>query len=138
MNNISNDSPSNTSQICSNSTCNICRNNPSPAVPKLHTLFLGVTEDCNMRCRYCFVQHTPARMTLTTATKALYFLLAQRDHKSSRNPNITFFGGEPTLEWDSLIVPIVKRGRELTENKISYNITSNGILLNRERLEFMK
>ena len=21
-------------------------------VPRLHTLFLGVTEDCNMRCRY--------------------------------------------------------------------------------------
>ena len=88
-----------------------------PDVPCLSTIFLGVTEDCNMRCRYCFVHHNPARMTIDTAMKALYFLLAQHDPKSKKTPSITFFGGEPTLEWNSIIVPIVKRGRELTDNK---------------------
>ena len=115
-----------------------CVNCPVPDVPRLHTLFLGVTEDCNMRCRYCFVHHNPARMTFDTAMKALYFLLAQCDPKSKKTPSITFFGGEPTLEWDSIIVPIVKRGRELTDNKMSFNITSNGVLLDRDKLEFMK
>ena len=82
-------------------------------VPRLHTLFLGVTEDCNMRCRYCFVHHNPARMTLETAMKALDFLITQQEPDSKRNLNITFFGGEPTLEWDTLIVPVVKRAKEL-------------------------
>ncbi|MCI8388383.1 MAG: radical SAM protein [Clostridiales bacterium] len=123
---------------CNGGNCEGCGKCTATEVPPLHTLFLGVTEDCNMRCRYCFVHHTPARMTLDTAMKALYFLIAQQPSGENRNLNITFFGGEPTLEWDSLIVPIVKRGRELTNNKMSFNITSNGVLLNRERLEFMK
>ena len=50
--------------------CGNCGGCTAPNVPKLHTLFLGVTEDCNMRCRYCFVHHNPARMTLDTAMKA--------------------------------------------------------------------
>ena len=119
-------------------SCGNCGGCTAPNVPKLHTLFLGVTEDCNMRCRYCFVHHNPARMTLDTAMKALYFLLAGQDRGNPKTPNITFFGGEPTLEWDSVIVPIVKRGRELTDNKMTFSITSNGILLDREKLEFMK
>lgn len=123
---------------CTDEKCAECKGCASPEVPRLHTLFLGVTEDCNMRCRYCFVQHNPARMTIDTAMKALYFLVAQQDSNSKKNLSITFFGGEPTLEWDSIVVPVVKRGRELTGNKMSFNITSNGILLNRERLEFMK
>lgn len=107
-------------------------------VPRLHTLFLGVTEDCNMRCRYCFVHHNPARMTLETAMKALDFLITQQEPDSKRNLNITFFGGEPTLEWDTLIVPVVKRAKELLADRISFNITSNGILLDKEKMEFMK
>lgn len=138
MNQTTNEMLQTNLEKCSADHCEGCNNNHTPAVPRLHTLFLGVTEDCNMRCRYCFVQHNPARMSLDTAMKALYFLIAQKDPNSKRNLNITFFGGEPTLEWDSVIVPVVKRGRELTDNKMSFNITSNGILLNRERLEFMK
>lgn len=138
MNQLSNGIPQNDRPWCAGDHCDGCNKNQSPAVPRLHTLFLGVTEDCNMRCRYCFVHHTPARMTVDTAMKALYFLLAQQEPGIKRNLNITFFGGEPTLEWDSLIVPVVKRGRELTNDQMSFNITSNGVLLNRERLDYMK
>lgn len=74
---------------CTDDKCCDCKNN-SPAVPRLHTLFLGVTEDCNMRCRYCFVQHNPARMSLDTAMKALYFLLHSKTQTVRKSLTLLF------------------------------------------------
>jgi uncharacterized protein len=46
--------------------------------------------------------------------------------------NVFFFGGEPTLKWDDIIVPIVEKYPNL-----KYSITTNGYLLNKEKIDFL-
>lgn len=66
---------------------------------------MNVTDACNFRCPYCFVKHNPRRMSLKTAEKVCEFLLKTGAEK----PVLAFFGGEPTLEFNTIIKPIVEK-----------------------------
>jgi len=73
-------------------------------------------------------------MNLDIAWAAAKFLA---ENAKGVTPSINFFGGEPTLMWDSLIVPLTKRIRsELGPFDLA--MTSNGVLLSDERIGFMK
>jgi len=52
-------------------------------------------------------------------------------------PTLSFFGGEPTLCWSSVIVPLVEYIETEYPNKIQMGITTNGILLNQKRIDFL-
>lgn len=98
---------------------------------------LNVTDACNLACKYCFVQQQPHFMDLGTAKKCVDFL-AENIKKSGKEKGIlTFFGGEPTLLWDEVIVPLVYYVEENYKNLIEFTITTNGTLLDRERIDFM-
>lgn len=97
-------------------------------------LLLGVTNDCNMRCRYCFTTPNKRQMSLDTAKSAIEWGLSRRIR--GEEFTVIFFGGEPMLRFDDLIVPIV----DWIENKnqdIKLSITTNGTLLTPKRLEWM-
>lgn len=90
-----------------------------------------LTEECNFRCGYCFVKHSPNRMTWETVKAALDWLV---DHAGPRL-GITWFGGEPLLEWDNMI-----RGAEYVQNHpnkgdraISCGAVINGSLITPKR-----
>ena len=53
-------------------------------------------------------------------------------------PSINYFGGEPLLRWDDIIVPLTKYIRKTYGDKYTLSMTTNGILLDRTKLEFMK
>ncbi|MDO9035305.1 MAG: 4Fe-4S cluster-binding domain-containing protein [Methanoregula sp.] len=75
-------------------------------------LTLGVTEDCNLKCKYCIYSDTyeysrkPSKnkMDFNTAKKALDYYLSLTDEGRRYNPNIKpaigFYGGEPLLNFD--------------------------------------
>ena len=58
--------------------------------------YFVMTEQCNLRCKYCYEEHGTKRMTKEVAFAGVDFLMRQRTNQTS----ITFFGGEPTLEAD--------------------------------------
>lgn len=113
---------------------------------RLSSACLNITDACNLRCKYCFVEQHPHYMTLETAKKAVDYLVSnlywKREHtpiRTSKNKTqITFFGGEPTLLWDEIIVPVVKYANEKYPGDVSFSMTSNGILLDERKLKFMK
>ena len=59
-----------------------------------------VTEDCNLRCKYCYITHKAKgkKLALQTAKKFIDYLL--NDNKIHRCQSIIldFIGGEPLLE----------------------------------------
>ena len=69
-------------------------------LPKITSAFLNLTNSCNLTCRYCFVEQKPEFMTLQTAKDAADFLAG------NGQASINFFGGEPMLMWDEIIVPL--------------------------------
>lgn len=66
------------------------------AIPK--TVMLILTEQCNLRCTYCYEKHTcDHEMSFDTACSILTHELTEDD--GSDNVSIDFFGGEPFLEF---------------------------------------
>lgn len=51
-------------------------------------------------------------------------------------PAIVFFGGEPTLRWDDIIVPIIDYIKQ-KKYRFRTSITTNCTLLNKERIDFL-
>lgn len=91
-------------------------------------LTLHLTTACNLRCDYCYAPpRAGPRMTVETAEKALR--LGAR--LSNGSCGVVFFGGEPLLEKD-LIRAVVERAR----GPFHYKVTTNGVLLDDEFLEF--
>jgi uncharacterized protein len=95
---------------------------------------LCLTHNCNLRCRYCYAgEKTSRRMDIDTARKALDFLANQ----SNGSCVVTFFGGEPLMEFD-LLRQCVLYGRSTYGRRIDFRMSTNGTLLNPEILAFFK
>lgn len=107
------------------------------SLPKITSVFLNLTNACNLACRYCFVQHNPERMELQTAKDAADFL-ADNAKECGQTPSINFFGGEPMLMWDSIIVPLTEYIRGKYGDGYALSMTSNCTLIDRDRAEFMR
>lgn len=112
-------------------------------------LILSVTDDCNLRCKYCIFSdnypltrnYSKLYMDFGIAKKAVdyyfkCFKLIQRKNPL-RKPVIGFYGGEPLLNFD-LIKKIVNYiGKEYHQFDTFYNITTNGTLLNLYKADFL-
>lgn len=98
--------------------------------------FLNITQKCNLACKYCFVIQQPMEMTYEVAKDAADFY-AKNAEVTGDVPSINFFGGEPLLRWNDIIVPLTEYIRE-TYPRYNLSMTSNGVLLTRKKMEFMK
>ena len=104
-------------------------------------LCLHIAHDCNLACKYCFEEEGEyhcrrALMSLEVGKKALDFLVAHSGNR--RNLEVDFFGGEPLMNWD-VVKKLVEYGRSLEEpyqKKFRFTLTTNGVLLNEEIMEF--
>ncbi|SEW24202.1 thioether cross-link-forming SCIFF peptide maturase [[Clostridium] fimetarium] len=110
-----------------------------PTVVK--ALCLHIAHDCNLACRYCFAEEGEyhgrrALMSFEVGKKALDFLV--HNSGSRTNLEVDFFGGEPTMNWE-VVKQLTEYGRSLEKDnnkKFRFTLTTNGILLNDEILEF--
>ena len=104
-------------------------------------LCLHIAHDCNLACRYCFAEEGEyhgrrAMMSYEVGKQALDFLIANSGNR--RNLEVDFFGGEPLMNWD-VIKQLVEYGRSQEEKynkKFRFTLTTNGVLLNDEIMEF--
>ncbi len=110
-----------------------------PTVVK--ALCLHIAHDCNLACRYCFAEEGEyhgrrALMSFEVGKAALDFLIANSGNR--RNLEVDFFGGEPLMNFD-VVKRLVAYGREqesLYNKKFRFTLTTNGVLLNDEVMEF--
>ncbi|MBP3459281.1 MAG: thioether cross-link-forming SCIFF peptide maturase [Lachnospiraceae bacterium] len=104
-------------------------------------LCLHIAHDCNLACKYCFAEEGEyhgrrAIMSYEVGKKALDFLVKNSGNRV--NLEVDFFGGEPLMNWQ-VIKDLVAYGRSLEEpyhKKFRFTLTTNGVLLNDEILEF--
>ena len=104
-------------------------------------LCLHIAHDCNLACKYCFAEEGEyhgrrALMSYEVGKKALDFLVANSGNRV--NLEVDFFGGEPLMNWQ-VVKDLVAYGRSLEEpnnKKFRFTLTTNGILLDDESLEF--
>ncbi|HCR39275.1 MAG TPA: thioether cross-link-forming SCIFF peptide maturase, partial [Lachnospiraceae bacterium] len=104
-------------------------------------LCLHIAHDCNLACQYCFAgkgeyHGDRSLMSYEVGKQALDFLIASSG--SRHNLEVDFFGGEPLMNFQ-VVKDLVKYGREqeaLHNKKFRFTLTTNGILLNDEVIEF--
>ncbi|MDF2539469.1 MAG: Radical domain protein [Herbinix sp.] len=104
-------------------------------------LCLHIAHDCNLACRYCFAEEGEYKggrslMSYEVGKQALDFLIANSGNR--RNLEVDFFGGEPLMNFQ-VVKDLVKYGREQEElhnKKFRFTLTTNGVLLDDEVMEF--
>jgi len=109
------------------------------SMPPVTKLELNVAENCNLRCDYCFVENkNPKGMPLSIAKKSVDFLMRESKHK--KDISILFFGGEPLLEYEILRETVIysKKEAKQYDKTLFFSMTTNGTLLNEERLSFFR
>lgn len=103
--------------------------------PAINTCVLVLTEKCNMRCRYCFIEKNLAcrpnqsSMSEETALKALrYFSKVNR----SDSPSLVLYGGEPLVNR-KVIETVLNEIEKMAENgelpRPRISINTNGTLI---------
>lgn len=107
-------------------------------------LHLVLTEDCNLRCSYCFYTHPgytsyrthrKSSIDLNLAFKAIDNLI--NSSKIQNNYLIALYGGEVFIEKDKVFA-IVKYIRDkYRHSKVTIKITTNGTLLDIKTVEFL-
>lgn len=95
---------------------------------------LILTRQCNLRCRYCFEEHSAAAMTEETALRAID--LAAGD--GTRECNLSFFGGEPLLRRELIETCVNYAKQQYPRTQFRFNITTNGLLLDESFLTFAR
>ena len=109
----------------------------------LKQMTLGVTNQCNLRCKYCvysgnfknFRTHSNKCMSLEIAVKSIDYFLKHLS-KTENSKFLTFYGGEPLLNFD-LISQVINYVKSKSNANIYYSITTNGTLLDEEKINFL-
>ena len=102
-------------------------------------LELLISEDCNLRCDYCFeLLKNPKMMSPEVGVQSVDFLL--RECGDTKDLAILFFGGEPLLGFHTIraIVEYADKTVADTNRNIFYTMTTNGTLITEEIGEFCR
>ncbi|MBI4812191.1 radical SAM protein [Candidatus Falkowbacteria bacterium] len=100
----------------------------------IKTIWLFVTNQCNLDCTYCYIRKNPKDINLNTAYKIIDKLISDTFFNEY---HVVLFGGEPLLKID-LIKKIVTYGykkSEIKNKKITFSIYSNGTLMNEKNVK---
>lgn len=98
-------------------------------------LIVLLTHSCQLRCSYCRVRKYAAEMDTDVLRRSVRFLFTSvRD-----NLQLQFFGGEPLLRFDLIKKGVKFAGEwsDRTGKKVSYILTTNGLALTPEKLDFL-
>lgn len=114
----------------------------------LFQLVLHLTEDCNLRCKYCTFSdaydytrnRTSTMMPVETGIKAMdrFFDLVKPYARKllGRSVAVTFYGGEPLLNFTTL-KQLVSYGLANSPLPVSFHISTNGVVMEGEVMDYL-
>lgn len=111
---------------------------------RLKKLVLLITERCNLRCSYCFIENDSKTYceqdNIFDCKKMKEYLYSILSNYPNGIEYFEFFGGEPLLNFQNIkkTVDIVEQVcREKKIKQPLFSIISNGTLLNRENVRYL-
>ncbi len=107
-------------------------------LPRMSYMELILTDQCNLRCSYCFEKDkNPHEMSDETAHAAIDFIMEESG--PTQNLTILFFGGEPLLRFDLIkkVHAYASEQAELRGKSIYWDMTTNGTLMTEEKARWL-
>ncbi len=108
--------------------------------PAALTAWLHVTNDCNLRCTYCYIDKTDAAMDAATGTAAIDAIIRSALANNFEAVNLKYAGGEATLNF-KLVQTLHLYAKEQTAQAglhLSSGVLSNGVALTGGMLDFLR
>lgn len=107
--------------------------------PSHFDIIINPTLDCNLRCWYCYETHGRGTMMRPEVIDAVCRLIDEKLSDSRlKRLTISFFGGEPLIGWDRVVMPILTyAARKCKEHgvKLTSSFTTNGVLLTEAKFD---
>ncbi len=72
------------------------------SLPQTLTVWLHVTNDCNLRCAYCYLDKTRESMSLETGLQAVEAAFRSALRHNFQRVKLKYAGGEPTLAFKTV------------------------------------
>ncbi len=108
--------------------------------PDAYMLIVLPTYQCNLSCWYCVQKHQDMVMSEETMRRLKLHISNYLKENKIKYFNLSWFGGEPTLEYEKMIA-ISRYAKDICDRlKVKYNatLTTNGTLLNEERIKELR
>lgn len=102
----------------------------------MFTLEISVTEKCNLGCPYCYVANKPTWMNKETFDNALPELYNLMKRSGESTYHVSYFGGEPLLNWDLITYTVPKLKADPRCKGI--NIITNLTMIDEEKAKYLK
>lgn len=110
---------------------------------KISVVYFLVTSDCNLACKYCFIENPNCEkvelhnMSKETALVAINKYIEYLKNEHIENALLIFYGGEPTLNWD-VVQTIVDIASHVENINFQYTIVTNGTLLDEHKIRYIR
>jgi len=115
---------------------------------RFENLTVYLTSGCNLSCDYCQLHTKPNKsaansVDLDSFKQAVHVFFTPSENTQSGRRKLQIFGGEPLVAWARLVemVEYIKHCEntgKYGDEQLYISINTNGVLLNDERLEFIK
>ena len=114
---------------------------PFMAMPSVDMFILSITEQCNLRCRYCCYsgdyQNNRTHSNRCISKDDLEGIYDFIDEMTSIRPlHIAFYGGEPLTQYE-LVQHAISRAEERWNKDVLFSVTTNATLLSVERINWL-
>ena len=102
-------------------------------------IWLHITNACNLRCSYCYIDKDKGNMALSIAEEAIVNAVTQCKKYGILKLAVKFAGGEPLMVWKNVMHVIDFTRRICTFVGIipSFDIVSNGTLITRDIADYL-
>lgn len=104
-------------------------------------LIINPTLNCNLKCWYCYEKHLKnTHISKETLNSIFIFIKNIVEQKDLEKLLITFFGGEPLLEFNSSILEIIQYAKKVCNKynkKLMLSFVTNGTLLNSDIINLL-
>jgi len=115
-------------------------NNNSVTEPEMLTAWMHVTNACNLRCQYCYIEKTSESMTEDTSRKAVDAIFRSAVRHGYQKMRLKYAGGEASLHM-MRVIEIHDYANQLAQSHgiaLHGIILSNGVALSERAIELLK
>lgn len=107
-----------------------------------HFMMVYPTQDCNLKCWYCYESHVPDSYMSKDVQDRIVHLVEKRVERNAFDSlRVAFFGGEPMLGFNDIAYPLAKRLKKVVEDagkSFQTFFVTNATLIGRKEIDMLK